>query len=555
MRWIARTTAAALWTACVVAGTTTAAAQGYPFSQRAVVTQHIALTTITIEYGRPVARGRVLFADSGLVPYGAVWHPGADSATRVTISQDVLVEGRALKAGEYSLWLIPRGNAPWTFIVSDAAHVFHTPYPGPEHDVLRVDIMPERTSHMESFAIYFPSVLRDEAVMRLHWGEWALPVRIKAPSRSAEPIDEPMQYLLGTIGGFGELVNSGVKRLALSGVLPAAAMDRVLPSALEVAARNKVPLYRESSLLVTDLFPADVAAGKDVLLIYQGTTKDEYLRLKSDATALERGGAYTGRAREEIARRFGRLLSYPSWRINQLLAEQTEFRTMSDFGIRASNLFLYYKDLDRATAFYQGTLGLELVADYQMARILRITEDSYLILVDATKGMHTADEPKTVALALLTDQLEAWHSYLATKGIAPRSPFVPRSGRAHNGFVIEDPEGYLLEFERFDAHPENERFLPLLNGAATVRAPASTVPAGLGFKATVTWLYYKELPAMQRFWEAVMGLRQVVDQEWAKVYQGSRTGFIGLVDERRGMHRWSEKKAVNVSFLIDDIDG
>ena len=60
---------------------------------------------------------------------------------------------------------------------------------------------------------------------------------------------------------------------------------------------------------------------------------------------------------------------------------------------------------------------------------------------------------------------------------------------------------------------------------------------------------------MQRFWEAVMGLRQVVDQEWAKVYQGSRTGFIGLVDERRGMHRWSEKKAVNVSFLIDDIDG
>ena len=60
---------------------------------------------------------------------------------------------------------------------------------------------------------------------------------------------------------------------------------------------------------------------------------------------------------------------------------------------------------------------------------------------------------------------------------------------------------------------------------------------------------------MQRFWEAVMGLRQVVDQEWAKVYQGSHTGFIGLVDERRGMHRWSEKKAVNVSFLIDDIDG
>ena len=52
-----------------------------------------------------------------------------------------------------------------------------------------------------------------------------------------------------------------------------------------------------------------------------------------------------------------------------------------------------------------------------------------------------------------------------------------------------------------------------------------------------------------------MGFRQVVDQGWAKVYQGSRTGYIGLVDERRGMNRWSEKKAVNVSFIIDDIDG
>ena len=55
--------------------------------------------------------------------------------------------------------------------------------------------------------------------------------------------------------------------------------------------------------------------------------------------------------------------------------------------------------------------------------------------------------------------------------------------------------------------------------------------------------------------EEVLGLRQVVDQGWAKIYQGSKTGHVGLVDERRGMNRWTEKKAVNVSFLIDDLDG
>ena len=374
-----------------------------------------------------------------------------------------------------------------------------------------------------------------------------------SPARPAASV--PHTYELGTIGGFAELVNSGVKTLAMSEVLSPIDMDQMLPEAEKVAARNGVKLYREPSLLVTDLFPADVARGKDVLLIYQGATLDEYQALKADAQVLEKAGQYTGQAREAIARRFGRMLSYPTWRINELLAQNSPFRTMRDFGVRASNLFLYYRDLDRATAFYRDTLGLELVADYQMARLFRVAEESYLILVDATKGMHTADEPKSVALALLTDQLDEWHAYLASKGIAPGRPFAARPGSAHDGFVIKDPEGYMLEFERFNPHPENERFVPLLKANRTVRAPRSPLPDGLGFKATITWLYYKDLPPMQTFYEEVLGLRQVVDQGWAKIYAGSKTGHVGLVDERRGMNHWTETKAVNVSFLVDDIDG
>ena len=156
-------------------------AQGYPFSQRASLTQDVAFTHITIEYGRPVARGRELFGK--LVPWDSVWHPGADSATRITIDHDVLLEGHEVKAGEYSLWLVPRERGPWTFILSRAAHTFHKPYPGPSRDLLRVDVIPETVSHMETLAIYFPLVLRDEAVMRIHWGETAVPVRIKAPWR------------------------------------------------------------------------------------------------------------------------------------------------------------------------------------------------------------------------------------------------------------------------------------------------------------------------------------------------------------------------------------
>jgi len=156
-------------------------AQGYPFSQRGSVSQNVAYTTISIAYGRPVARGRALFGS--LVPWDQIWHPGADSATLVSIDHNVLLEGHEVKAGEYSLWLIPRAKAPWTVILSRAAHTFHKPYPGASSDALRFDVTPEPVSHMESLAIYFPVVLRDEATMRVHWGETAVPIRIKAPYR------------------------------------------------------------------------------------------------------------------------------------------------------------------------------------------------------------------------------------------------------------------------------------------------------------------------------------------------------------------------------------
>lgn len=173
---------AATCLASIVSGSP-ALSQAYPLSQRATVIQNVAFTQISVAYGRPTARGRELFG--ALVPWDAIWHPGADSATRVSFSHDVLIEGQRLPAGEYSLWLIPRERAPWTVIFSRAARVFHLPYPGTRSDALRIDVTPEQVSHMESFAIYFPMVLRDDATMRLHWGTTAVPLRIKAPFRTS----------------------------------------------------------------------------------------------------------------------------------------------------------------------------------------------------------------------------------------------------------------------------------------------------------------------------------------------------------------------------------
>ena len=185
------------------------------------------------------------------------------------------------------------------------------------------------------------------------------------------------------------------------------------------------------------------------------------------------------------------------------------FSTMDDFGIRASSLFLYYEDLDRALDFYSNILGMEVVADYKMAYILRMSSDSYLILVDESKGMHSAEEPKTVALALLTGQLGQWYQYLLTQEVEIKYEYQSKEGSAHDGFVVVDPEGYLLEFEQFNQHPENERFIPILNRnkkKSIQSARESKLPEGLSIHSTITWLYYKDLLAMQNFYEDKLGL-------------------------------------------------
>ncbi len=158
-----------------------ARAQAIPFSQHAALMQRVAFTDVTVTYNRPVARGRTLFPD--VVAWGRTWNPGADSATRISFSRDVTVEGEPVAAGAYSIWVIPRAEGSWTVILSEAAHVFHTPYPGEAHDRHRFDVTPERGEHMETLAFYFPVVERDRAVLRLHWGTLVIPLRIEARGR------------------------------------------------------------------------------------------------------------------------------------------------------------------------------------------------------------------------------------------------------------------------------------------------------------------------------------------------------------------------------------
>ena len=148
---------------------------------------------------------------------------------------------------------------------------------------------------------------------------------MSAMAQYENPVDD-YSYQLGIIGAFAEVVKLGVKTLALSEVMSAEEMDHVMHDAEVVAKRNGVMLYRETDFLVTDLYPQDVAKNKHVLVIYTDDTLEKYQQLKADKARLVAAGNYQGKDREDIARRFGKLLSYPDNVIDDLIMKQTQTR-------------------------------------------------------------------------------------------------------------------------------------------------------------------------------------------------------------------------------------
>lgn len=146
-----------------------------PRSQPAEVHQTIGPAEVRVVYSRPVARGRELFG--GIVPYDSVWNPGANDATYISFSDDMLVGGHPLEAGNYSIWAIPRPDE-WTVIFSRDWNTFHIPYPEGE-DALRLRIRPRQGEHMETMAFYFPLAEVDHGTLHLHWGETVIPIALR----------------------------------------------------------------------------------------------------------------------------------------------------------------------------------------------------------------------------------------------------------------------------------------------------------------------------------------------------------------------------------------
>lgn len=106
--------------------------------------------------------------------------------------------------------------------------------------------------------------------------------------------------------------------------------------------------------------------------------------------------------------------------------------------------FVYVADLARSAAFYGDVLGLELVRDQGACLIYRAAADAYIGVCD-----HRPPQPGGMIITLVTDDVDEWADRLKSAGHAIDGPAANARFALYHCFV-EDPDGHLVEIQRFD---------------------------------------------------------------------------------------------------------
>lgn len=181
-------------------------------SQMASVMQRIGVTDVTITYSRPGVKGRKIWGDPPagwaataqgeatldnqntrpkdvpIVPYGHVWRTGANEATTIVVSDDVLINGQKLAAGKYSLHTIPNKDE-WTIVFNGTANQWGSFDYDPAKDTLRVKVKPQWLTDSEEWLTYsFDPVTDDSAQVNIRWEKISVPFTIKVPDVGASTL-------------------------------------------------------------------------------------------------------------------------------------------------------------------------------------------------------------------------------------------------------------------------------------------------------------------------------------------------------------------------------
>jgi len=138
------------------------------------ISQDFGLGKIIITYSRPNVKGRTIFG--GLQPYGEVWRTGANAATIIKFTENVIIEGNKVPAGEYTLFTIP-GPDEWTIILNKTVHQWGAYSYKQADDLLRFKVKPMAINEsIEPFAMQFANLTTKAADLHLMWDKTVVPI-------------------------------------------------------------------------------------------------------------------------------------------------------------------------------------------------------------------------------------------------------------------------------------------------------------------------------------------------------------------------------------------
>src|SRR5271168_2226363 len=133
--------------------------------------------TIKTDYSSPRMKGRKIYG--GLVPFGAVWRTGANSATTFVASADVDVGGKAVPAGSYTLFTVPAADK-WTLIINKKTGEWGIPYKYESDELARVDMKVSKLpAPLENFTIAYDKSAAG-CTLRIDWETTRASVGISA---------------------------------------------------------------------------------------------------------------------------------------------------------------------------------------------------------------------------------------------------------------------------------------------------------------------------------------------------------------------------------------
>lgn len=145
-------------------------------SPKLTATGKVGNANITITYGSPAVKGRKIWGD--LVPFGKVWRAGANEATQIETDADVIVEGKKLPAGKYTIYTIPN-EKEWQVIFNSQVGQWGIERSGettrnPVNDVLLVTVKPKVVEPSLESLMYTIS----ESGISLKWEALEIPIKI-----------------------------------------------------------------------------------------------------------------------------------------------------------------------------------------------------------------------------------------------------------------------------------------------------------------------------------------------------------------------------------------